>query len=200
MTTDEDPDRALRDGVVRAILARVPATGWTRRTIADALRAEGLPEDEATFLFPRGVTSAIEAWLDLADREMADEAGELSALRTPDRIRTLIATRLRLAAPHKEAVRQAMAIQAMPWNVPSALRTAARTASAMWYAAGDRSADFSWYTRRASLAAVYGATLAFWLRDDSEDLGPTLDFLDRRLADLARLGRCRRKGPAAKAA
>lgn len=200
MTTDEDPDRALRDSVVRAILARVPATGWTTRSIADALRAEGLPEDEATFLFPRGVTSAIEAWLDLADREMAEEAGELSALRTPDRIRTLIATRLRLAAPHKEAVRQAMAIQAMPWNVPSALRTAARTASAMWYAAGDRSADFSWYTRRASLAAVYGATLAFWLRDDSEDLGPTLDFLDRRLADLARLGRCRRKGPAAKAA
>ncbi len=30
---------------------------------------------------------------------------------------------------------------------------------------------------RASLAAIYGATLAFWLRDDAEDTDPALDFL-----------------------
>jgi ubiquinone biosynthesis protein COQ9 len=59
----------------------------------------------------------------------------------------------------------------------------------MWYAAGDKSADFSWYTRRATLAAIYGTTLAFWLRDPSPDLAKTLEFLDRRLADHARLHR-----------
>jgi ubiquinone biosynthesis protein COQ9 len=105
----------------------------------------------------------------------------------------LIATRLRQAMPHKAALRQALALLALPWNAPTALRTAARTASAIWYAAGDSSADFSWYTRRASLMAIYAATLAYWLREDSEDLGPTLDFLDRRLAGLARITRCRRR-------
>jgi len=84
--------------------------------------------------------------------------------------------------------------------VASALRTAARTANAIWYAAGDTSADFSWYTRRFSLSAVYGATLAFWLRDESEDIGPTLDFLDRRLEGLARIGRLRRRFAARRAA
>ncbi len=200
MTDLNDLDRPARDAAIRAILPLVPALGWTRRAIAAGLAEAGMPEDEATFLFPRGPISAIEAWLDLADREMAEEAGDLSGLRTPDRIRTLIATRLRQAAPHKDAVRQALALQGLPWNAASGLRTAARTASAMWYAAGDKSADFSWYTRRASLAAVYGATLAFWLRDDSEDLGPTLDFLDRRLEGLARFGRCRKRFGRAKAA
>ncbi len=185
-------DQPETDAVIDALLPLIPSMGWTPRAIAAALREAGLPEEEATFLFPRGPVSAIEAWLQLADRQMAEAAGDLSELRIPDRIRTLIATRLRQAAPHREAVRQALAVQSLPWNVPSALRTAARTANAIWYAAGDTSADFSWYTRRFSLSAVYGATLAFWLRDESEDLGPTLDFLDRRLAGVARLGRLRK--------
>jgi ubiquinone biosynthesis protein COQ9 len=93
-----------------------------------------------------------------------------------------------------------MALLAVPWNAPTGLRSAARTASAIWYAAGDKSADFSWYTRRMTIAAIYGATLAFWLRDDSDDIGPALDFLDRRLAGLARFQRCRKPRPAVKAA
>ncbi len=44
----------------------------------------------------------------------------------------------------------------------------ARTVDAIWHAAGDRSADWSWYSKRAILAGVYGATLLFWLRDDSD--------------------------------
>ena len=193
MTEAAGADQASRDAVIRALLPMVPERGWTRGAIAAALRVAGLPQEEATFLFPRGVLSAVEAWTDLADREMAAAAGDLTGLRIPDRIRTLVAIRLRQAAPHKEALRQAMAVLALPWNAPVALRGAARTASAMWYAAGDTSADFSWYTRRASLAAIYSATLAYWLRDASEDIGPAMDFLDRRLEGLARVGRCRRR-------
>lgn len=200
MDTLSDSDRAGRDAAIRAILPLVPQLGWSSRGIAAGLQAAGLPEDEASFLFPRGVSSAVEAWLDLIDREMSAAAGELDALRIPARIRALVAARLRLLAPHKEAARQAMAVLALPWNVPVGLRATARTASAIWYAAGDRSADFSWYTRRMSLAAIYGATLAFWLRDESDDIGPALEFLDRRLAGLARFQRCRKRRPAAMAA
>ena len=69
-------------------------------------------------------------------------------------------------------------------------RTLARTADSVWAAAGDTSADISWYTRRASLAALYAATLAYWLREP-EDTPAALDFLDRRMAGLARAMRPR---------
>lgn len=193
MMTLTEADRPARDAALRTILPLVPEMGWSRRAIAAGLADAGMAQEDAEFLFPRGATSAIDAWLDLTDREMAVAVGDLAGLRTPDRIRALVAARLRLAAPHKDALRQAMAMLALPWNAPLGLRTAARSASAIWHAAGDRSADFSWYTRRASLAAIYGATLAFWLRDGSEDIGPALDFLDRRLAGLARFGRCRKR-------
>jgi ubiquinone biosynthesis protein COQ9 len=178
------------DDILDRLLPLVPRLGWTRAALAEAAGDAALAENA----FPRGPRDAIAAWVRLADRRMEEAAAaeDISALRTPARIRRVIVLRLEQATPHKEALRMALAALAAPWNAPLAAKLTAGTVSAMWYAAGDTSADFSWYTRRATLAAVYGATLAFWLRDDSEDMAPTLAFLDRRLADLARIGRPRR--------
>ena len=59
----------------------------------------------------------------------------------------------------------------------------------MWYAAGDTSADFNWYTKRALLAGVYTATEAFMLTDYSPGYADTWEALDRRLQDVAALGK-----------
>ena len=200
MTTPEEEDRAARDAGVTAMLPLVAASGWNASVIAAGLRASGRAEAEAAQLFPRGALSAIAAWRDLKDRRMAEAAGDLSGLRTPGRIRALVAARLALIAPHKAAARRAASLLALPWNAPAALRCAAQTADAIWVAAGDASDDLSRYTRRATLAAILAATLAYFLRDDSADTGPALAFLDRRLADLARLQRPRRPRPKPEAA
>ena len=184
-----------RDAALRAMLPQVPQFGWTEVALRRGLAAAGLPAEDAPFLFPTGAIGMVEAWSDLADRDMeaAEAAESLALLRTPARIRRVIGLRLLALQPHKEAMRRALGLLALPWNLRVALRCAARTADCLWHAAGDTSADFSWYTRRASLAAVHGATLAFWLADSGEDLAATLEFLDRRLAGMARLSR--RPGP-----
>ena len=114
----------------------------------------------------------------------------------PERVRAVIALRLAQNRPHKEAVRRAVAVLALPRHAGSAAACTARTVDAIWHAAGDRSADFSWYTKRAILAAVYAATLLFWLRDSSEDDAATLAFLDRRMAGIAWTHRLRRRAEA----
>lgn len=188
-----------RDAALRAMLPRVPDHGWTEAALRHALASPeaamaGLSVADAPFLFPTGPVGMVEAWSDLADRDMATaaEAEQLTARRIPARIRRVIELRLRAAQPDKAALRRGLALLALPWNARAAIRCTARTVDGMWYAAGDTSADISWYTRRASLAAVYGATLAFWLTDESDDLAPTMAFLDRRLQDLARLSGRRR--------
>jgi ubiquinone biosynthesis protein COQ9 len=181
-----------RDAAIRALLPQLPRLGWSRAALLAGLEATGQDPAAADWLFPRGVTGMIEAWADLTDREMAAEAGDLTALRTPARIRRLIERRLTLLAPHREALRGAVAILALPWNLPAAGRATARSMEAIWSAAGDVSADLSRHTRRATLAAVYAATLAYWLCPRQPDLPTTLDFLDRRLATVAALGRRRR--------
>ncbi len=190
----EPPERsAERDAAIDALLPNVPFDGWTMRALRRGLASIGQEPDDAPLLFPGGAPDMVEAYCDLADRRM--EAGAaglgLDAMRLSQRTRAVIALRLAQNRPHKEAIRRAIAVLALPANVRTGLLCTARTVDAIWHAVGDRSTDISWYTKRAILAGVYTATLLFWLRDTSEDDAEALAFLDRRLAGVGRIGRMR---------
>jgi ubiquinone biosynthesis protein COQ9 len=190
------PERsAERDTAIAAMLPHVPFDGWTFRALRMGLADIGVPPDEAELLFPGGAADMIEAFCDWADRGMETEAAklDLTARRVPERVRAVIALRLARNRPYKEAIRHALALLALPSNVRLAAACTARTVDAIWHAAGDRSVDFSWYTKRAILTAVFGATLLYWLRDSGEDDAVTLAFLDRRLAGVGRIGALRRR-------
>jgi ubiquinone biosynthesis protein COQ9 len=178
-----DPERSdERDAALDALLATYPFEGWT---VAALCRAAG---PNADLLFPGGAVDMVEAYCDLADRRMA---GDATTARLPDRVRAVIARRLAQSRDHKDAIRRGLAVLAAHPRL--AARCTARTVDAIWHAAGDRSADFSWYTKRAILTGVYGATLLFWLRDASDEDSATLAFLDRRLAGVGCIGKLRRK-------
>ena len=115
-------------------------------------------------------------------------------LRLAERVRLAVALRLEAARPHREAVRRAAALlgasQEMQvsargrWPAPW-MRSGTPPATARRISPGTPSGS-SW-------RAIYGETLLFWLRDDSEDDAPTLAFLDRRLADHARFHKAQRR-------
>ena len=105
-------------------------------------------------------------------------------------MRTLLVTRFTQAEAQRDAVRRAAALLALPGNALLAARCTARTVDAIWFAAGDTSADFSWYTKRALLAGVYSSTLLYWLSPGATPEG-TQAFIDRRLAGVARIGKLR---------
>ncbi|MDR3530643.1 MAG: COQ9 family protein [Rhodopila sp.] len=180
-----------RDAAILGMLPHVPFDGWTKRALRAGVADAGMPADEADLLFPLGTVDMIETFCDLADRRMEEAAGALAETRLTARVRAVIALRLEQNRPHKEAIRRALAVLSLPRNARAAACCTARTVDAIWHAAGDRSADFSWYTKRAILAAVYSATVLYWLRDTSEDDADTLAFLDRRLAGVGRIGRLR---------
>jgi ubiquinone biosynthesis protein COQ9 len=180
-----------RDAAIQGMLAHVPFDGWSKRALRLGVRDAGMPADEADLLFPLGTVDMIETFCDLADRRMEEAAKSLPQTKVSARVRAVIALRLEQNRPYKEAIRRGLAVLALPHNAGAAATCTARTVDAIWHAAGDRSADFSWYTKRAIMAAVYGATVLYWLRDASEDEAATLAFLDRRLADVGRIGRLR---------
>lgn len=185
------PERSPeRDAAIDAMLPHVPFDGWTYAALRAGLVERGEAPGDAELLFPGGSADMIDAFCDLADRRMLEGAAalDMDGLRTPGRVRAVIALRLRQHRGEREAIRRALAALALPRNSRAAATATARTVDAIWHAAGDRSADFSWYTKRAILASVYGATLLYWLRDTSEDDTATLAFLDRRLADVHRIG------------
>jgi ubiquinone biosynthesis protein COQ9 len=186
--TQADPER---DAALVGAMAHVARRGWTLGAIRDGLTATGDDPALAALMFESGGAELVAEWAAYADRQMlaAAQAENLAALRTPARIRRAIELRLAVERPWRAELRRGTALLAT--KPVLAARVAARTADALWHAAGDRSADFSWYTKRATLAAVHSATMLFWLRDDSPTDEATMQFLDRRLEGVARIGKLR---------
>lgn len=58
-------------------------------------------------------------------------------------------------------------LQAHPMNAATALKQRAVLMDDIWHAAGDRSTDMDWYTKRALLGGVYTATELYMLTDYS---------------------------------
>lgn len=77
---------------------------------------------------------------------------------------------------------------AQPTYAPSSLAELARLSDEIWYLAGDKSVDSSWYTKRASLSAIYSATEVFMTQDTSQNWIETEQFLDSRLDDITKIG------------
>ena len=184
----EPPERLPeRDAAIDAVLPVVPHLGWTMAALVEAAGPD------ADLLFTDG-PDMVEAWADLADRRMEAEANamDIAGLRVPERIRAIVALRLEQVRPHRAALRRALGLLCRPSQARLVARITARTVDAMWHAAGDISVDTSWYTKRAILASMYGATLLYFLQDETDGLD-TLAFMDRRLAGVGRITKLRRR-------
>ena len=186
-TSDTDRDE-LRSRLLDAAIGHVPFDGWTAAALNAAARDLGIGHALAQNAFSGGAADMIDYWNRRSDQRMlaALETRDLGALRFRDRV--ALAVRLRLeAAGHRESVRRGLSFLSLPQNAPLAARLLYRTVDAIWHGLGDRSTDFSFYTKRALLAGVYSATVLYWLDDRSAGSAATWEFLDRRIADVMKI-------------
>jgi ubiquinone biosynthesis protein COQ9 len=176
---------AARDAVIRAALPNVPFDGWSQKVLTEAAANVG-HGGAVPRLFPGGASDAVAHFMDMADRAMVEDlkAHDLSVLKVRAKVALGVRLRLERWTPHREAVRRALALSPHPAFAGKMLKNWYAVVDAIWRAAGDRSVDFNFYTKRGLLAAVYGATVLHWLDDRSEGCGATWAFLDRRIEDV----------------
>jgi ubiquinone biosynthesis protein COQ9 len=183
MTLDE-----LRDAAAPLLPAYAVFDGWTDVALAGTAAALGVPADRLKLCFPGGAITMVDSWFAAIDRAMIDACPpeRIATMKIRDRIRSLVWARIELASSHADALRRAFAILARPTHAAHAARLGWRAADMIWRTAGDTSTDFAHYTKRATLAAVYGATMLAWIDDDSEGFTDTRAFLDRRIEGVMR--------------
>jgi ubiquinone biosynthesis protein COQ9 len=180
------PLERLREQLALAVGENAVFDGWTRAAVDAAADQLGVDRDQARLAMPKDQAGMIDVYFRGVDRALEDglPGAKLNGLKIREKIRTLVWTRLEIMEPAKEAVRRALAILAMPQNVPRGLKAGWRTADVMWRLAGDTSTDFNHYTKRMTLGAVYSSTLLVWIDDSSERHADTAAFLDRRIDDV----------------
>lgn len=163
----------------------VPFDGWSDTSFKAAVEDSDVDPAVAKALCPRGAVDLAVAYHKRGDSQMVaaltDEA--LAEMKIREKITFAVRTRLELC-PDREIVRRGSTLFALPQHAATGTQLIWGTADAIWTAIGDTSQDFNWYSKRATLSAVYSATVLYWLGDDSDGHAATWAFLDRRIENV----------------
>jgi ubiquinone biosynthesis protein COQ9 len=193
---------AAKTLILNAALAHAAFDGWSDVTLQAAVTDSTVAAALGRALYPRGGVDLAVAYHLRGDMTMKTTllATDLAAYRFRDRI--ALAVRLRLDAADKELVRRGTALFSLPNHAGEGVKLIWGTADAIWTSLGDTSTDLNWYTKRATLSAVYTATVIYWLGDHSEGQADTWAFLDRRIENVMQFEKTKaavRENPLAKA-
>lgn len=164
---------------------------WTIEALAAGATDMGYPS-VAHGMFPRGAIELVDYFMDKCNDELREKliasTELLQTMSVTDRLKFGVRARLELIAPVLSTWPQAMGLGASPQNAPTTFNKLAKLSDEIWYFAGDKSTDASWYTKRALLTGIYASTELFMLSDASPSFQETWAFLDRRIDESIALG------------
>ncbi|KAG7400881.1 Ubiquinone biosynthesis protein coq9, mitochondrial [Phytophthora boehmeriae] len=186
-SSPEDIEKRILDKA----LNHVPTHGWTIEALAAGATDLGYPS-VAHGMFPHGAADLVTYFMDSCHKKLREtliiNTEKLQAMTVAERLKFGVRTRLEMLEPVMDRWPQGMAVGALPENVPTTAKQLAKLSDEIWYFAGDKSTDMSWYTKRAILTGIYASTELFMLNDKSPNYQDTWAFLDRRVDETIQLG------------
>lgn len=193
-----------KDDLLNAILPEVPFDGWSDTSFSRATEICGLTQSEARALAPRGAIDLAVAYHEKGDARMTEamRSADLTGYRYSEKVAHAIWLRLQVI-DDPEAVQRATSMFALPHLAPLGSKMIWQTADAIWSVLGDTSDDFNWYSKRATLSAVWSSVLLYWLGDTSMGKEATRTFIDRRIENVMQFEKAKagvRKNPLLRAA
>ncbi|KAL6870236.1 ubiquinone biosynthesis protein COQ9 [Trichoderma novae-zelandiae] len=188
------PFGAVERDILAAAYKHVPEHGFSLRAIGLGARDAGYPDISAGVL-PDGQFSLIRYHLVTQRERLADRSRELlegasspSLAGVDERVAALTWERL---VGNKDIIhrwQEALAVMAQPSYLPKSLAELAALSDDIWFLAGDKAVDPSWYTKRAALSMVYSSSELFMTNDRSPSFLETRQFLHRRLGEVQSAG------------
>ena len=185
---EEEALEAERLAFIEALLPWAARAGWTEEACARAALELGHEPSYAAALFPDLTPETLIRWgfrRALVRAELGDKA--FQAQGTTEKIKQGVWRLLSSWAESPEALRAALSFTTGRPAFGSRLLW--HLADWLWYAAGDRSVDHNFYTKRTLLAWVLGTTSLVWLEDKSPGRTETQAFLQNRIEGVLRAGK-----------
>ena len=164
--------------------------GWSDKTLFAAATKADIGPKEAKVLFPRAGIDLARFYHQYQDQIFFKEflQIDISNFSHFEKVEIAMKMRFRAMAKNKEGLRKGMAIFAMPMYQIEGINLLWSTCDLIWFNIKDKSAGFSWYSKRITLVSIYLSTLLFFLGDHSSDSRETESFISRRLEDVKKLG------------
>lgn len=173
------------DALLDAALNHVPFDGWNDQTFRAAVQECGIDPVVARGLCPRGALDLAVLYHQRGDDAMVARMAEAGFDKMRIRDKVVFAVRARIeAVEDRELVQRGTTLFALPQNAADGAKLIWGTSDRIWSAMGDTSRDLNWYSKRATLAAVYSSVVLYWLGDQTVGHSATWEFLDRRIENV----------------
>ena len=196
-----DINKETKTKLLLSFLENVPFDGWSWETLylsaneialLKSKKISKIEKDNIRNLFNNSLINIIEEFNIYLDNEMkvSFKKSKSKNMRIPNKIKSQIILRLKAANKFKEAIRISLGIMALPKNSKIALKMLYKTCDIIWRNCGDKSTDFSFYTKRLILSGVYSSTLSYWLNESN--FTTVEDFLQRRLDNVSNFGKIKK--------
>ena len=181
--------------ILNNFLKICPFDGWNIISLKQAAQDSKIDENYISLIFDNGINDMTNFFNKYYDDMMEKEIKglNLQEMKIRDKIKNSVKIRLKLYKNHKSSIKRLIEFYSNPKNTNLAIANCYKTVDTIWYAIGDQSTDFNFYSKRIILLKIYIRTILKFVQDDSDDHLKTYNFLDNQIEEVMTINKIKIK-------
>ncbi len=154
----------------------VRKNGWTKNLLKKLINSKTKSYDLG-YLFPNGYSDLLSLALNEINKSLENKISKINIINfsISKRMKKILQTRLEILDADKIFYRKTFNHLLLPNKSKLMKRNLYKSVDKMWYLAGDNSTDFSFYTKRLILAAIYTNALFVFFNKDIKEASINID-------------------------
>ena len=159
--------------------------GWSSNIFKQII-CDDLNSDDLSYYFPNGYKDLLEFVLKKINTDLETKVKKINIINFPlsKRIKKILLIRLELLNEDKIFYKKTFNHLMLPQNSKIMKKNLYKSIDNMWYLAGDTSTDFSFYTKRITLAVIYINSLFIFFNKDTKSAELNIE---RNLKNLSKI-------------
>ena len=173
--------KSKQEKLAKLFIEDVPKFGWSRETLLQCAKKQRISSSVLAKLFPSFEYDVLKFIIAQNNTQVEKNYNSFnnSRLKTRDKIKTILELKFDSNEYLKKALPEMLKFLLRPGNLLMSIKMLHENSDFIWNLAGDKSNDFSFYSKRGLLSMVYLATLIYWLNDKSTKGIGTKNFISK---------------------
>ena len=183
--TDNINDYKKKLSILDDVKKYVVKDGWSKNLLKKILNNRVTSSDLA-YLIPNGYLDLLELSLNELNKSLENKINKINIINFPisKRMKKILLLRLEILNEEKIFFKKTFNHLILPQNNKIMKRNLYNTVDNMWYLAGDNSTDFSFYTKRLTLAVIYTNALFVFFNKDIEQAKINIEKNLKRISNI----------------
>ena len=173
--------KSKQEKLANLFINEVPKFGWSRETLLQCAKKQRISTSVLAKLFPSFEYDVLKFIIAQNNIQVEKNYNSFnnSRLKTRDKIKTIMELKFENNSHLKKPLPEMLKFLLRPGNILMSIKMLHENSDFIWSLSGDKSNDFSYYSKRGLLSMIYLATLIYWLNDKSEKDIATKNFISK---------------------